>query len=432
MSKIYVIGLLVCLASGGPAQGQANSGTANHMRLDPGTEQLEKEGEALAKNFTNQVQALSRLGEPPKTSDFSGNPWFYVALGLGIILVLRKVVPMVAARSSNTGNVDGKNAVADQAGVPAAVPAHAAASYTVETPGWPQGAAEKETGAAESQAAEEFFRSVHQDLASLRKSLCDLGRVSAPDEQKKLLKQLLQETRSLQNKSNISAARPLWQLTGGVEGLLSQLMGENEVLKPATVRTLASAIDLLHSLSVRGLRADLATQPAPQLLAVDDDPVSRFAVAAAMKRFLVKPETATNGETALALAEETEYDLIFLDVQMPGMDGFELCSRIHATARNRTTPIVFVTCQSDFEARAKSSLTGGQDLVGKPFMAAELSLKALTLVLRRRLQSEAAPRAVRSSSATPATPHPQEGHSKPVQPRAVVEPALGAPAAAPA
>jgi CheY-like chemotaxis protein len=264
----------------------------------------------------------------------------------------------------------------------------------------------------------------------LRKGLCELGRVSTAEEQNKLLKQLSQEIRSLQNKSNISVVRPLWQLAGGVEGLLNQLMGENEVLKPTTVRTLASAIDLLHSLSVRGLRADLATQPAAQLLAVDDDPVSRYAVAAAMKRVLVKPETATNGEAALALAEETEYDLILLDVQMPRMDGFELCSRIHATAGNRTTPIVFVTCQSDFEARAKSSLTGGQDLVGKPFMAAELSLKALTLVLRRRLQSEAAPRVARKSSTTNSAQRPSDG--KAVEARAAVEPAFASPAPMPA
>jgi CheY-like chemotaxis protein len=432
MSRIYVIGLLVCLASGGPAQGQASSGTANHIRLDQGTEQLESQGEEMARVFTNQVQALSRLGEAPKAPDVGSNPWFYVALGLGIIFVLRKLVPMVAGRSSNSGNEEGKNAVGDQAGAAATVPTYSSASYSVETPSWPQGTTEKEASAAETQAAEEFFRCVSQDLASLRKSLCELGRVSAPDEQKRLLKQLLNEVRSLQNKSNISVVRPLWQLTGGVEGLVNQLTGENEVLKPSTLRTVASAIDLLHSLSVRGVRADLVTHPAPRLLAVDDDPVSRFAVSAALKRYLVKPETATEGEAALALAEETAYDLIFLDVQMPKMDGFELCSRIHATAANRTTPIVFVTCQSDFDARAKSSLMGGQDLIGKPFMASELSLKALTLVIRRRLQGEAAPRAARSASATPSLPPPKAGNSKASEPKAMIEPAFAAPVGAPA
>src|SRR5215471_1426663 len=105
MIRIIVIGLLVCLGSGGPVLGQANSETgASHIGLDQ--EQLEKEGEAVAKSFTNQVQALSKLGEPAQAADTGTSPWFYVALGLGVIFVLRKLVPMVAARSSNP---QGKN-----------------------------------------------------------------------------------------------------------------------------------------------------------------------------------------------------------------------------------------------------------------------------------------------------------------------------------
>jgi len=433
MIRMIVVGLLVCLALERPALGQANSGTgATNIRLDQGTEQLEKEGDAIATSFTNQVQALSKVGEPTQASDTGTSPWFYVAIGLVVIFVLRKLLPMVSVRQADSPRDRSRETVAVPAGVSDATGANLHAE-TFQTPSWPQGTTEKEASAVETEAAEEFFRGVSQDLASLRKSLCELGRLSAPDDQKWLVNQLLNEVRSLQNKSNISVVRPLWQLAGGVESLLNQLTDENEELKPSTLRTLASAIDLLHSLSVRGIRTDLAAHPAPRLLAVDDDPVSRFAVAAAMKRYLVKPETATEGEAALGLAEETAYDLIFLDVQMPGMDGFELCSRIHATAPNRTTPIVFVTCQSDFDARAKSSLMGGQDLIGKPFMAAELSLKALTLVLRRRLQAEGAPRPARRSSTTPpSTAQHKEGNCNATEPQAIAEPAFAASAVAPA
>jgi hypothetical protein len=100
MRRILAIGLAVCLAGVGLARGQANSGTAKNIRLDPGTEQLEKEGEAIAKAFTNQVQALSRIGEVPKAPDVGSNPWFYVALGLAVVLLLRKIMPMMAGRSS--------------------------------------------------------------------------------------------------------------------------------------------------------------------------------------------------------------------------------------------------------------------------------------------------------------------------------------------
>lgn len=427
MSKIFVIGLLISLASLGSAIGQANSGADKHMRLDQATEQLEKEGQDLAKSLTNHVEAL-RQAEKQRESASSSNVWFYVALGLGVILALRKVAPLTSRLSEKAPTASTQPAVAT-------VPAEAVLNrkaYSEPAQPWQQAAIEKETRAVENEQLEEFFRTVNQELAGLRKSLCELGRLAAPEEQKKVLGQLLVQIRTLRSKSNLSGVRPLWQLAGGVEALLEQLLGPEESFKPSTLRTLAGAIDLLHSLSVRGIRADLAVEPMPRLLAVDDDPVSRYAVGFAMKRFLVKPDTATEGEAALGLVEETAYDLILLDVQMPGMDGFELCSRIHATALNHTTPIVFVTCQSDFDARTKSSLVGGQELIAKPFLTNELSLKALSVVLRRRLQSEAARRVARSTSTSTSVAQSREGHTQASEPRKTLEPAFGGPAAAPA
>jgi CheY-like chemotaxis protein len=68
------------------------------------------------------------------------------------------------------------------------------------------------------------------------------------------------------------------------------------------------------------------------------------------------------------------------------MDGFEVSSRIRDTVPNRATPVVFVTGQSDFDARAQMSRNGGNDLMGKPFLTSEITVKALTFALRGRLQ----------------------------------------------
>src|SRR5439155_26760141 len=157
---------------------------------------------------------------------------------------------------------------------------------------------------------------------------------------------------------------------------------------------------LISTLSARGIRPDLAQSPPIRVLAVDDDPISRHAVSFALKKALNLPDLAANGEAGLKLALESSYDAIFLDVQMPGMDGFELCSKIRQTELNKTTPIVFITCMSDFNARAKSTLAGGQDLIGKPFLTFEVTLKALTLILRSRVE-RAAPEAPKSRKAEP-------------------------------
>jgi len=78
--------------------------------------------------------------------------------------------------------------------------------------------------------------------------------------------------------------------------------------------------------------------------------------------------------------------VIFLDVLMPGMDGFEVCSKIRETAVNRTTPVVFVTGQRDFDARAEMRRAGGDDLMTKPFLTSEVTVKALAFALRGRLR----------------------------------------------
>ena len=117
--------------------------------------------------------------------------------------------------------------------------------------------------------------------------------------------------------------------------------------------------------------------------------ISRQALAHSLRKAFSQPDLAVDGETALAQASQQAYDVIFLDVQMPGMDGFELCTKIRDTVLNRATPVVFVTHQSDFDARCKSTLSGGNDLMGKPFLTFEVTVKALTLALHGRLRGRA-------------------------------------------
>ena len=73
---------------------------------------------------------------------------------------------------------------------------------------------------------------------------------------------------------------------------------------------------------------------------------------------------------------------------MPGMNGFELCKRLRAMPLHAKTPVIFVTALSGFESRAKSSLSGGDDFIGKPFSYIELAVKGLIYVLRGSLGEE--------------------------------------------
>jgi DNA-binding response OmpR family regulator len=67
---------------------------------------------------------------------------------------------------------------------------------------------------------------------------------------------------------------------------------------------------------------------------------------------------------------------------MPGQSGLDLCGKIRKRITNRATPVVFVTAHSDFESRAQSVLSGGNDFIAKPFLSSELAVKALSWLLR--------------------------------------------------
>jgi CheY-like chemotaxis protein len=250
-------------------------------------------------------------------------------------------------------------------------------------------AAEDETAADDCRTKEaalkEFFNWVPEHLVLLRELHQRTTRALGDGAPEETLRNLCAQIGTLKNRASLPALLPVRQMASALEGLVKQLGDRLHEVTPSTLRTVASGIDLLTDVSKPGLNADLATNPPIQILAVDDDAVSRFAVSFALKKAFDQPDLAADGASALALAAQKTYDVIFLDIQMPGMDGFELCAKIHETATNPTSPVVFVTTRKDFDARAKSIVSGGSDLIGKPFLPFEIAVKALTLVLRRRL-----------------------------------------------
>ena len=238
--------------------------------------------------------------------------------------------------------------------------------------------------------ARDFSAQIGQLLAAQRSLLQEFARVPDDAVRQRLLADLKREMLLFKGAVSSPDLLPAWQLTSALEGLLSQLSGKAGQVTRSTMRTVAGAVDLLSDLCQPGVRSDLPTNPPMRFLAVDDDVISRTAVSIALRRAFSPPELAENGVTALEMAARQGYDVIFLDVQMQGMDGFELCSKIHETSANKDTPVIFVTGMSDFDARANSVLNGGSDLMGKPFLTFEITVKALTFALARRLHSPTA------------------------------------------
>ncbi|MDQ7026161.1 MAG: adenylate/guanylate cyclase domain-containing protein [Anaerolineae bacterium] len=81
---------------------------------------------------------------------------------------------------------------------------------------------------------------------------------------------------------------------------------------------------------------------------------------------------ALDGSKALAMLPQDNPALILLDINMPGMDGFEVCKRLKANEETRNIPVIMLTAQSDVESRVVGLSTGADDYLAKPFSPREL------------------------------------------------------------
>jgi CheY-like chemotaxis protein len=101
-------------------------------------------------------------------------------------------------------------------------------------------------------------------------------------------------------------------------------------------------------------------------------------------------EFALDGMSALSWLEKKEFDLILLDIMMPGMDGFEVCSQIKKNTVHSEIPIILITAITDSESIIKGFETGAVDYITKPFIKSELLIRAKTQIEIKRSRDEIA------------------------------------------
>lgn len=117
------------------------------------------------------------------------------------------------------------------------------------------------------------------------------------------------------------------------------------------------------------------------ILVVDDDPNIRDVVCFALDKAGMKTETATNGAEAMALATTSAPDLVVLDINMPEMDGLDVCRTLR---RDSNVPILFLSSRDDEIDRILGLELGADDYVTKPFSPRELIARINAILKRAR------------------------------------------------
>ena len=204
------------------------------------------------------------------------------------------------------------------------------------------------------------------------------------------LRNLYRRVHFLAASAGMAECNHLALLASAFEALLFEMMHRPELINPSTRVTVAMAVDFLGQLLDRAQEIEIARTNVPRVLVVDDDPLSNRLVTSALQRDLLSARSTEDPQAALEMARKGHYDLFLLDIEMPGMDGFELCKNIRVMPQYQHTPVIFVTSHSDFEHRAKSILSGSNDLISKPVVPIELAVKAVTHLLRAQLMKSPA------------------------------------------
>ena len=134
----------------------------------------------------------------------------------------------------------------------------------------------------------------------------------------------------------------------------------------------------------------MCSQPMPShgesILIVDDTLANLNLLVQMLKQDGLKIRPVPSGKLALHAATIAPPDLILLDINMPEMDGFEVCRRLKADENLRAIPIIFLSALSDTSDKVAAFRAGGIDYVTKPFQVEELRARVETHLKLRRLQ----------------------------------------------
>ncbi|MBM3845935.1 MAG: response regulator [Verrucomicrobia bacterium] len=248
------------------------------------------------------------------------------------------------------------------------------------------------TPAAKSQGSipevpAEFLKTIRVSITQLRSVLSELSKPSDETTKVTILDQLHRHIRTFGANAGFSGFRPAADLCSAFELFAAEIRDKPKLFNDSILRTFLNTLDVVNDLVVKRIEVDLLYQPVPSILVVDDEVLSRRAVTFALEKGRLKGTECENPVEALELSATRSFDLILLDVQMPGMDGFELCAKIRAQALNQKTPVIFVTSMSDFKSRVRSTMSGATDLIAKPFPFFELTVKAASTLLQTRVKN---------------------------------------------
>jgi DNA-binding response OmpR family regulator len=150
-------------------------------------------------------------------------------------------------------------------------------------------------------------------------------------------------------------------------------------------------------------------QRKPRILVVEDEAAIRTGLADVLVYHGYEVDAVADGKDGLAKALSGRYDLLLLDVMLPGRDGFAICDEVRKV--DRAQPIIMLTAKTSDEDIVNGLTLGADDYVAKPFAIAQLVLRVKAVLRRTRSGPCRARSCSRASGATTARPTSRRARS---------------------
>lgn len=234
----------------------------------------------------------------------------------------------------------------------------------------------------EAKVAGTFFNEAPRTIALLRSGHRSLTQGASEASRLAELPEMHRQAGMLASAAGLAGFRKIAQLASALDALLIQLQEEPAKIEPATTRMMAQAVDLLAALLEKVAAPASETSSAPAILVVGNKTSSTEALCSALCSCGLEPVPIGEVQVAADRLVQNRFDLILVDDETLGQASLEFCASIRKQPMNRFTPLLFVTAHADLASRARASLSGVSDLIAKPFLPAELAMKALILLFK--------------------------------------------------
>jgi PAS domain S-box-containing protein len=190
----------------------------------------------------------------------------------------------------------------------------------------------------------------------------------------------------------LSISKELCKLMKGDIGVYSALgLGSSFWFTFEAEETDEEVIDEEELLKISAKISNFFNEQVPRILLVDDNMVNRQVAGEIMKKSGCEVDVAVNGQDSINKARKKDYDVIFMDIQMPDMDGVTATKKIKALGIKNLAPIVAMTAYSMKEDKERFINSGLDDYISKPIKANELLNKIKMLVYGEKKVSESKP-----------------------------------------